>query len=190
MIYRRLALFCLSLSYAFTLSAQTLYKLQNGVVRFQSEAPSEFISAYSNKLTGNIDLKSGVFEFKLAISSFKGFSCALLRLHFNANCMETISYPIATFSGTLLDNVDPSKEGEYMVRAKGKLKIHGVEQYRIVKVYLTNKGGQVSFNASIPVIFNDFHIRIPKVWVKRVASKVSVDVAGVLSIQPVRLSLK
>jgi len=184
MLYKRLILSCLLFCYGFTSAAQPFYKLESGTVRFQSEAPSEFISAYSDKLTGYIDLKSRTFEFKLGVSTFKGFNCALLRLHFNANCMETISYPLATFSGTFLDDIDISKAGEYTIRVKGKLKIHGVEQYRVVKVYLLHKEGQISFNASLPVMFNDFHIRIPKVWVKRVASKVSVDVAGIISVQP------
>ena len=161
-------------------NAQYQYDVKHGTVRFHSEAPSEFISAYSSRLSGNVDMRNKTFSFKMFISSFKGFNCTLLRLHFNANCMESLQYPDATFAGNIIDEVDVSKDGEYFIRAKGKLKIHGVEQSRIVRVHITSKNGQITFDAQMPVVFNEYNIRIPKVWVKRIASEVKVDINGTM----------
>lgn len=176
--------------FAFKMTAQYRYEIKHGNVRFHSEAPSEFISAYSSRLSGNVDLKNKTFSFKIFVSSFKGFNCTLLRLHFNANCMESLEYPDATFVGNIIDDVDVSKDGDYVVRAKGRLKIHGIEQSRIVKVHITSKNGQISFDARMPVVFNEYNIRIPKVWVKRMAAEVLVDVSGTMLSSSDKLTYK
>jgi hypothetical protein len=158
--------------------AQDQYEVKYGSVRFHSEEPSEYVSAFSSNLSGTINIKTGNFFFRLPVGSFKGFNCPLLRLHFNANCMESISYPDATFSGILLDKVDLSKDGEYNVRAKGKMKIHGVEQSRVVRVHAISKDGKISVDAKMPVVLEEHNIRTPRMMMKRVATEVVVDVSA------------
>ena len=159
-------------------AGQEQYEVKHGTVRFHSEEPNEYISAFSNSLTGNINVKTGSFHFRIAIGSFKGFNCPLLRLHFNTNSMETGAYPEASFSGVLLDKVDFSRDGEYNVRAKGKMRIHGVEQYRIVRVHITAKDGMISLDAKLPVVLEEHNIRTPKLTMKRIATEVMVDVTA------------
>ena len=47
--------------------------------------------------------------------------------------METELFPNSTFKGKIIEEVDLSVPGEYKIRAKGKLNIHGVEIDRIVR---------------------------------------------------------
>jgi hypothetical protein len=161
-------------------AAQEHFEVKFGTVRFHSEAPNEAISAYSNKLTGTIDLKRSTFSFKVLLNSFKGFNCPLLTYFFRANCMETSSYPDATFTGHILDEDDFTKDGEYYVRAKGKMKIHGTEQYSIVKVHVTARDGKLMIDTSLPIAFADYGIRIPKVFKNEVVKQVKVEVTATL----------
>jgi hypothetical protein len=163
-----------------TSNAQSQYEVKYGSVRFHSEEPSEYISAFSNSLSGSIDLKTGSFLFRIPVSSFKGFNCPLLRLHFNTNSMESISYPDATFTGVLLDKEDLSRNGEYNVRAKGKLKIHGIEQYRIIRVHVVSKDGKISVDAKLPIVLDEHNIRTPKLVMRKMATEVVVDVTASL----------
>ena len=161
-------------------TGQEQYTVKFGTVRFHSEAPDVALSAYSTKLTGGIDLQKNAFSFKVSLNSFKGFNCPLLTYFFRANCMETTSYPYATFTGQILDEADYSKDGEYYVRAKGKMKIHGAEQYNIVKVHVITSGGKLKIDTSLPIAIEDYDIRLPKMFGNDVVKEVKVEVAATL----------
>ena len=59
--------------------------------------------------------------------SFAGVNRRLQEEYFNENNMETEVYPESGFKGKIIEDGDRSKYGDYKVRAKGKLIIHGVE---------------------------------------------------------------
>jgi len=179
-MYRSIVTFIFPCLCAYTSPAQPVYELKHGVVRFYSLGQGEHLSASSSRLNGHMDLKTGSFNFQISISSFRGFNCALLRFHFNTSCMETMTYPVASFEGNLLDRMDLSGSGECTLRAKGKLNIHGMEQYRVVKVHVVNNGTALSFTASMPIALNDFGIRVPKIWIRKTTTEVVADVSGTL----------
>lgn len=164
--------------------AQSVYEVNKGMVRFYSDAPHELIRAATQELKGAIDLKRKTFAFKVAIVSFMGFNSPLQREHFNENYMETTQYPEATFSGKIIEDTDLGVEGTYKVRAKGRLKIHGVEQERIIDVEVKNKAGKLVVQAEFPVLLGDHNIKIPKVVYDKLAPEIHVTVGA--SMVPLR----
>ena len=166
---------CIQLSLTVTVKAQ-VFQMNNGTVDFRSEAPLEIIKASSSELKGLIDFTQGTFAFSIPIISFKGFNSALQREHFNENYMETERYPRATFAGKLIEQVDITRDGEYAIRAKGKLIIHGVEQERIIPSTVIVKDGKVSVQSSFSVLLVDHNIDIPKVVQHKIAETIFVEI--------------
>src|SRR4051812_39415281 len=126
---------CMGLSYTYV-AAGPVYEVSESNVKFRSKAPKELISAASGKLKGIVDPEHKSFAFRIDITSFEGFNSPLQREHFNENYMETPQFPVATFTGRIIEDVDLSRNGSYEIRAKGKLTIHGIEQERIIKCTL------------------------------------------------------
>jgi len=120
-----------------------IFKTIKGEAYFKSDAPLELIEAKSKKLKGVINSEKRTFAFSIPIQSFKGFNSALQRIHFNENYLESDAFSNATFTGKIIEKIDFSKDGVYNVRAKGKLKIHNIEQERIIKSKLEIKNGKV-----------------------------------------------
>lgn len=172
----------LLLSYVNGFGQADIYEVKAGDVHFFSEAPRELISASSKRLAGALDTKKKTFAFKIDISSFVGFNNPLQRGHFNENYMESNLYQTATYKGKIIEDVDFSKDGNYEVRTKGKLNIHGVEQERIIKVLLSVKKGKIAFKSDFTVMLTDHNIKIPRVVNDKLSPEIKVTVAA--SLQP------
>jgi polyisoprenoid-binding protein YceI len=97
------------------------------------------------------------------MNSFQGFNGPLQKEHFNENYIETGIYPDASFSGKIIEDDDLSKDGEYVVRAKGLLTVHGVSQERIIRSNLSVKQGKMKLNTSFTVLLVDHNIKIPRI---------------------------
>ena len=160
-----------------------LYKVNTGQLYFKSDAPLELIEAKSNQLKGVIDPQKMTFAFSIQNNSFEGFNSALQRIHFNENYLESDKYPKSTFSGKIIEQVDFTKDGEYVVRTKGKLTIHGVEQERIIKSNVTVKNGELNLKANFTVPLADHNITIPRIVYQKIAEEIYVEVKGGLKLQ-------
>ena len=108
--------------------------------------------------------------------SFQGFNSALQQEHYNENYLETREYPHASFSGKIIEKVDYEKDGNYQIRAKGKLVVHGVEQERIIKSTLQIKEGQLVVQSKFTILLEDHNINIPKIVHQKIAEQIIVDV--------------
>jgi polyisoprenoid-binding protein YceI len=159
---------------------QPVFNISKGSITFSSDAPLEVIRAGSTELKGKIDASKKLFAFSVKINTFKGFNSNLQREHFNENYLQSSKYPDATFSGKIIEEVDFVAEGNYTVRAKGRLSIHGVAQERIIKSSLSIKKGQVSLQSNFTVLLADHNIPIPKVVQEKLASEIKVAVNAVL----------
>lgn len=160
--------------------AQEVYELQKGTIHFYSEAPQELIRASATDLKGVLDIKKKLFAFKVPNASFVGFNSPLQREHFNENYMETEKYAESSFAGKIIEDVDVSKDGEYKVRAKGKLKIHGVAHERIIEVAIKSKQNKLTVQSSFIVSLYDHSIKIPKVVYDKLAPDIHVTVSGTM----------
>lgn len=148
----------------------------SGQISFTSDAPLEVIEAASKKVKGAIDASKNTFAFSMPIVSFEGFNSALQREHFNENYLESAKYPDASFSGKIIEQVNFATPGKYSIRAKGILKIHGVEQERIIKAEVTvkpDKSIEVSSNFTVPL--SDHKITIPKIVNQKIATEIRVS---------------
>jgi hypothetical protein len=161
-------------------AAQHIYQADDGVVNFHSNAPHELIRASSDKLSCAIDVQKKQFAFSLSVRSFMGFNSPLQREHFNENYLESERYPEATFTGKIIEDDDFVKDGEYEVRAKGKMVIHGVSQERIIKAHVSTKNGKMNITASFVVALADHDIKIPRVVYDKLAPDIMVSVKAEL----------
>jgi polyisoprenoid-binding protein YceI len=156
---------------------QAVYLAQKSKVSFLSDAPLELIKAASTKLQGAIDANKRTFAFSIPTESFKGFNSPLQQEHFYENYIEAKAYPVSTFEGKIIEQVDLLSDGNYSVRAKGKLNIHGVEQERIIKVQLRISQGVIYADTNFTVLLQDHNITIPKVVFQKIAEEIKVTVA-------------
>ncbi len=175
-MFRKLLIFAIVLL-PFTSHAQ-VYEVSKGMIRFYSEAPQELIRASTNELKGALNVKKKTFAFKVSIVSFMGFNSPLQREHFNENYMETVVFPEASFTGKIIEDTDITKDGEHTIRAKGKLKIHGVEQERIIEVEIHTKGGKMIVHSEFLVALSDHNIKIPRVVYDKLAPDIHVTVGA------------
>ncbi|WP_225975349.1 YceI family protein [Panacibacter ginsenosidivorans] len=160
--------------------AQSIYQTVSGKISFSSEAPLELIRASSDQLAGLLDNDKRTFSFKINIRSFQGFNSPLQKEHFNENYMESDRFPQASFSGKIIEEVDLNKDGEYEVRAKGLLTIHGVAQERIIKTNVSVKNKKITIKGNFSVLLSDHNIPIPIVVYKKLANEIKVEVNTIL----------
>jgi polyisoprenoid-binding protein YceI len=165
------------------LSAQTgtgnvLLSSADGEISIKSDAPLELIEASSNQLKGVIDITGRSFSFSVNNRSFKGFNSQLQQEHFYENYIEAGKYPQSTFKGKIIEQVDLSVDGNYQVRAKGVLNIHGIDQERIIKADIKVKGGLIQISSSFTVPLSDHNITIPKIVYQKIAEEVMVKVSA------------
>jgi len=161
--------------------AQDYFKVKKGKIDFTSDAPLELIKASSENLRGLINPKDNTFAFAVKMDTFRGFNSPLQREHFNENYMESLDYPEATFSGKIIESVDLSKPGRYTVRAKGKLKIHGVEQERIIKSEVWVTDNSLELSSRFSVLLEEHDISIPKIVYQKIAEEIAVEIQATLS---------
>jgi len=179
-VKRKLAI-CIFLLFTCSVTrAQAIYQTVNGKISFSSEAPLELIRASSGELAGLLDNDKKTFSFKINIRSFQGFNSPLQREHFNENYMESDKFPQASFSGKIIEEVDLSKDGDYEVRAKGILTIHGVSQERIIKTNVSVKNKKITITGKFSVLLSDHNIPIPIVVYKKLANEIKVEVNATL----------
>ncbi|MBI1783254.1 MAG: YceI family protein [Sphingobacteriales bacterium] len=160
--------------------AITIFITSNGTISFRSDAPFELIRASSKELKGAVETDKKTFSFKVRMRSFQGFNSPLQREHFNENYMESESYPEATFNGKIIEDIDFNTPGKYIVRAKGILSIHGIEQERIIKSEVEIKQGSVLIKSNFTVLLSDHKILIPKVVSEKLANEIKVEVIAEL----------
>lgn len=163
-------------------TAQTVYLTQSGQINFRSDAPLELIEASSDKLRGAIDTEANTFAFSVEIASFEGFNSPLQQVHFNENYLETKRFPTATFSGKIIEKVDLTQPGEYVLRAKGKLTVHGVTRERIIKSTVRVVGKQLHLHSDFTVLLEEHDVSIPKIVHQKIAEEIAVQIKAVLDL--------
>lgn len=162
---------------AVNIQAQKYYT-REGKVSFFSEAPVEKIEAFNSKATSVMDVSTGKIEFAVLIKAFQ-FEKSLMQEHFNENYMESDKYPKATFKGdiTNIGTIDLTKDGQYEVKVKGDLTIHGVTKTIEAPGKILVKEGQITATSSFEVMVADYEIEIPAIVRDNIARTVRIDIA-------------
>ncbi|MEP7262910.1 MAG: YceI family protein [Bacteroidota bacterium] len=161
-------------------SESNLFYVTTSSVKFRSEAPLEVISAESSRMQGVIDQEKRTFVFTVLNSSFQGFNNSLQRVHFNENYMESDIYPLTSFKGKIIEEVDFNVPGVYQVRAKGLLTVHGIVKERIIRAQLTTGKDGVELESNFTVSLKDHNIRVPKVVHEKIASEIKIEIKAAL----------
>ncbi len=160
-----------------------IFKTENGKVQFHSDARLEIIKANSQKLRGLLNPETRNFAFVVPVTSFEGFNAALQKEHFNENYMESDRFPLASFSGKIIEEISFLTPGNVTVRAKGILSIHGLDQDRIIKVNMQIRDGSIGITSVFSVLLKDHEINLPKIVHEKVASEINVEVQAELKKQ-------
>lgn len=156
------------------------FRCENGKVQFHSNAALETIEAGSNKLRGAIDPVNRSFAWSVETASFKGFNSPLQLEHFNENYLESSRYPRINFTGKIIEPLDFKTNGQYSIRAKGKLNVHGVEQERIIRSDVEVTGNKLKVKSRFTVLLADHNIHIPQIVHQKIAEEITVSVDAVL----------
>lgn len=157
-------------------SQEVLYFTDSGTVSFTSDAPLEVIKASSGELAGILNLADRSFSFSIPMKTFQGFNSALQQTHFNENYLETDRYPKSVFNGKIIEEVDFDTPGSLTVRAKGKLKIHGIEQDRTIRCGLRIGKGSLEVESDFTVPLDDHDITIPSIVQQKIADEIDVSI--------------
>jgi len=150
----------------------------SGKVSFRSEASQELIKASSQKLNGLLDSEKKTFAFKVDIQSFDGFNNPVQKTHFNEKYMESEKYPEAIFNGKIIEDINMDQDGTTIVRAKGKLTVHGKEQERIIKASIQIHGEQAHIESHFTILLADHNIKVPRVVHEKIATEIAVDITA------------
>lgn len=161
------------MAFAFSASAQKIYKGKKTKVDFYSYTPLENIEATDTVATTLLNSKDGTVVAKIAVKSFH-FPNSLMEEHFNENYMETSKYPNATFAGKIQETIDYTKDGTYSVTMKGKLNVHGVEKERTIPGTLVIKGGKVTIDCKFDIKLADHNITVPEAVGQKIADTIKV----------------
>lgn len=172
----KFALVFLIFNILFLRAQAQLYEVNSGSIDFVSEAKLELIKASSNDLKGRLDPGKKLFAFVVKIASFNGFNSPLQKEHFNENYMESNQYPNASFSGKIIEDLQIDNDGDFTIRAKGLLTIHGVARERIIKCLLKISNGVIAVSSSFTVQLAEHNIPIPKIVYEKLASEIKVEV--------------
>lgn len=153
-----------------------LFQTKSGTVTFISNAQLEKIEAKNDKVEAALNRSDKSISFKVSVVGFEGFNSDLQHEHFQENYMEIDQYPTATFKGKIVEDVDLSKEGQYKVRAKGILDIHGNEVERVIPGTLNVKSDQISIISNFEITLADHNIKTPRIVNQKIAQNVEVEV--------------
>jgi polyisoprenoid-binding protein YceI len=175
----RIFIFGVFLSLVLFSNAQSLFEMNGGVIKFESKALLENITATSNQTKGIVNIAQNTFAFSVEINSFKGFNSDLQKEHFNENYLESDIYTKSTFTGKLIDKFDPTKATQ-TIRSKGQLEIHGVKQERIISVTLVKSGNNYILSADFNVLLADFGISVPRIVNQKIAEIIFVTIRGTI----------
>jgi polyisoprenoid-binding protein YceI len=153
------------------------YFTREGHVSFHSDASLEKIEAHNKTATSVLDAATGKMEFAVLIKAFQ-FEKALMQEHFNENYMESDKFPKASFKGEIANasKVNFSKDGEYPVKVKGDMTIHGVTKPVEADGFIRVKSGKISAASSFNVAVADYNIEVPSVVRDNIAKEVRVDI--------------
>ncbi len=164
----------------FTPVDKVVYRTKKGTAKFISVAPLETIKAESHSLKGILDTSQNTFAFSITINSFQGFNSALQEQHFYENYMETGAFPLATFSGKIIELIDYATPGIYTVRAKGVMIIHGVKVERIIKSTVMIRENDMYIRSAFVVPLAEHNIKIPRIVNQKISPDIQVEIEATL----------
>lgn len=165
----------LGLFFSNQLHSQTSFSTKTAKINLFSTTPLEDIKAESNAGISVIVPKGKQILFQLGVKSLV-FPRPLMQEHFNENYIESDKYPTAIFKGTLVEDIDFTKDGAYTVTATGIFTVHGVAKQRTIAGKLIILNGKPAISCSFDVLCADHKIKIPKIVFAKIAENITITV--------------
>lgn len=164
---------------------QTRYFTRTGQIAFTSKGLLETIRAQNKTVTCVLDAQTGNLQFSVMMRGFE-FKKALMQEHFNENYVESDKYPNSEFKGQIISSPLPDlgKDGNYPVKVKGKLTIHGITRELTTDGTISVKQSAVQAEAGFSILLSDYQIKVPSI-VKNSLSN-TVNIAVTISLQPLQ----
>ena len=174
------ALLCL-LTLTLAVKAQDKFFTKSGKIEFSSKAPMEDIEAHNRSVTTVLDTKTGNLQLSLQMKGFE-FAKALMQEHFNEDFVESDKYPKAEFRGSIVNNSDVNymRDGDYPIKVKGALTLHGVTREVESDGRIMVKEGKLLSTSDFAVQIGDYNISIPSLVREKVSKTVTIKVDCVL----------
>lgn len=146
-----------------------IYSTTKGAIRLEGVAQQETIIAESKSLEGKLDIATRKFNFRQSLSRFSFSQGELQKKDAEEKYWEVDKYPYATFKGTVINEIDFTKNGDYEVTAKGTLSMHGVDNEAKISLKLKIIDGSIAVHATYKVYLSDYNIKIPRLVVLKVS---------------------
>jgi polyisoprenoid-binding protein YceI len=73
----------------------------------------------------------------------------------------------------------PAKDKQ-IIRAKGKLNVHGITKERILEIEFTKKNSEYSIATNFNILLEDHGITIPRIVNQKISPTIAVAVVGIL----------
>ncbi|MBK7560939.1 MAG: YceI family protein [Chitinophagaceae bacterium] len=179
---KNLFVMTIALLVAMTGMSQKFYT-KNGQINFDATSPAspEKIEGINRSATCVVDTKSGNMQFAALMKGF-AFERALMEEHFNENYVESDKYPKAEFKGEIKnsDKVDFTKDGNYTVKIKGKLTMHGESNDVETEAKISIQNGKIKATADLNVLLSDYKVSIPGLVADKVSKTVKISVSCLL----------
>ena len=157
--------------------SQGKFYTKTGRIVFFSTTTMENIEAVNKSVVVLLDTKSGDLQFSVLMKGFE-FKKALMQEHFNKNYVESHKYPKAEFKGQVMNNAEIKygTDGNYPVKVKGKLSIHGQSRDVETPGTIIIKDGKLSMNSIFNITVADYNISISKIHRDNIAKTIQVTV--------------
>lgn len=162
-------------------SRAQIYIGKKCTISFFSATKMEDIKAVNSVSKPVLNTKNGAFAIKASQNAFI-FKSAFMQEHYNENYIESEKYPFATFTGTVNEVVDYTKDGITEVTITGNLDMHGVTLPRTIKGTIEVKNGAIFMNSKFDVKVEDHKIKVPSLYVDKIAEIIEVTFAAELNL--------
>ena len=146
-----------------------IYSTSKGAIRLEGIAQQETIIAESKSLEGKLDIATRKFNFRQSLSRFSFSQGELQKKDAEEKYWEVDKYPYATFKGSIINEIDFTKNGDYEVTAKGIFSMHGVDNEAKISVKLKIIEGSIAVHTTYKVYLSDYNIKIPRLVVLKVS---------------------
>ena len=168
-----------------TVDAQTKYYTKTGSTYFNAGTGLEEIAGINKSTLSAFDKVSGQVQFSILIKGFE-FKSQLMQDHFNENYMESDKFPKASFKGVVVDmsTVNFERNGNYPVKVKGTLEIHGVQKQIEASGMFKIEKGSVATYAKFKVVLADYKIAIPQVVADKLSKTAEIEVNCMYALMP------
>ncbi|HNQ61307.1 MAG TPA: YceI family protein [Bacteroidia bacterium] len=163
----------LTLFLAVSAFGQSVFIDKGGKVTFYSEAPLENIEAKHTGVNSILNTSTNEVAFIVPIRGFT-FEKELMQEHFNEKYLESDKYPKATYKGSIVDSIDWSVPGTYIVTTTGTFSLHGVEKEIQEQGTFTVDGNKINLQSQFKIAIADYNISIPKLLFQNIADTVLV----------------